>query len=158
MIAETIQIQKQFTFAARREKKRLARVETVMDHLGIDEDQVLLLAMDGELAGFDLRGGSAERRLLCVWWQSIKDYEARSLYPGQAGAKIPTRTVIEDILPEGRRLRFTVVKQALGIKSQHLHNLIAAKLLTASGGDSVNQAPEIVRASVVSFLEDRRVA
>lgn len=150
-------MQRSFAFAERRERRRLARIDTVIDYLQVDEDKVLLLAMDKDLAGFDLRGPGTERRVLAVWWQSIIGYERHRDF----GAKIVPcngEDVAADIFPYRRTIPFTTVKLALGIKSQHLHNLIAAKLLTAQGGDSVNQSPEIVRVSLIQFLNLRRVA
>lgn len=156
-------IQRSFPFADHREKRRLARLETVMDELEANEDKVLLLVLDGELVGFNLAGANASRRLLAVWWTSIRNYVQRRDV-GQVEVYKPvkheTAEVIADILPPGSRdLRFSELKLALGVKSQHLHNLIDDQLLAKvpGTGNAVNQAPMITRASVVSFLEERRV-
>lgn len=154
-----VALQRHFPFAERREKRRLARVETAMDHLEVDEDKVLLLVLDGELVGFDLAGVGADRRLLGIWWKSIRIYETRrdgGILASKPEA-IATEDVTADLFPPQRDLGFSAVKQALGVKSQHLHNLLDSKLMAAHGGDAINRAPIISRASVAAFLEKRRV-
>jgi len=153
-------VQWQFELAAC-EKHSLARLETAMWWLEMDEVEVFDLIEEGALVAFNLAGPGAERRLPGIWSHSLLKHQRRErtdLRP-RATAR-PTDEVLADILPPGRRdLRSDEVLRALGIKRRLLHVLLEAALLGAvpGTGDKVSRAPVITRGSVVEFLTGRRM-
>jgi len=145
------------------DKHSLARLETAMWWLEIDEGEVFGLIADRALVAFNLAGPGAERHLPGIWSRSLHEYmQKKSLVPGvrRKRREPPTATVVADILPPGQRdVRLREVRRALGIKRKLLHELLEAALLAAvpGTGDKVNKAPLIRRASVVEFLYARRM-
>jgi hypothetical protein len=153
-------VQRQFERAAW-EKHSLARLETAMWWLEMDEVEVFDLIDEGALVAFNLAGPGAERRLLGIWSHSLLKYQPRARRDPRFCAKVrSTDEVLADILPPSRQdLRFDEVLRALGIKRRLLHVLLEAALLVAVAGtgDKVSRAPLITRASVVEFLTARRM-
>jgi hypothetical protein len=88
-----------------------------------------------------------------AYWARAQDGAIGRLdYAGEA-----TALVVADILPQRERLRLPEVKRILCVNSTHLHHLIDAGLLAATGGDAVCKAPSITRKSLVRFLTQRRM-
>jgi hypothetical protein len=162
-------------------KHSLARLETAMWWLEIDEVEVFDLIADRALVAFNLARPGVERRLPGIWSRSLLEYsplasrsevhcsEFQTYPPARTacgasevcdGIEHSTAEVLSDLLPSGGRdLRFGEVLFALGIKRRLLHVLVEAALLAAvpGTGDRVSRAPLITRASVVEFLTRRRM-
>lgn len=129
--------------------------------LGSDEDDILKLISARHLRwAFDLRGLGAVRASVRIFAPCVHEYQAR-----QQGHPLPPcatslEQVFDSIFPHKRpTLRATELKARWNASSTHLHNLIAAGLLTAvSGtGNSVNQTPMVTRASAIEFLKQRQL-
>jgi hypothetical protein len=162
-------------------KHSLARLETAMWWLEVDEVEVFDLIADHALVAFNLAGPGVERRLPGIWSHSLLECPQRvcgkpatwsgfpTHSPGQTGCSAGegwggsddlTEKVLADILPPGQRnLRFGEVLFALGIKRRLLHVLLEAALVVGvpGTGDKVSKAPLITRASVGEFLTARRM-
>jgi hypothetical protein len=145
-------------------KHSLARLETAMWWLEIDEAEVFDLIADHALVAFNLARPGVERRLPGIWSRSLLEYpqlacpavarqsEFRTYPPAQlaGGLATPklalaseggrvrehsTTEVLSDLFPpSGRDLRFSEVLFALGIKRRLLHVLLEASLLAAVPG------------------------
>jgi hypothetical protein len=145
-------------------KHSLARLETAMWWLEIDEAEVFDLIADHALVAFNLARPGVERRLPGIWSRSLLEYPQPPCHAGTClcnaqtypsaqracGLAAPqftsaseggrshehsTAEVLGDLFPlAGRDLRFGEVLFALGIKRRLLHVLLEASLLAAVPG------------------------
>lgn len=159
----TLPVQRPLPLAVGNTAPVLALMQTCKHVLRVDEDDVLGLIADRQLVAFDLRTEGAARSFPAVW--SVSLYFLAGCRCNEAPRQMfysidnpTTGAVVRSLFPfEREALRLREVMTAFGVTSLHLHRLLESGLLSGTGGDRVCKAPTISRASVVSFLEARRL-
>ena len=129
-----------------------------MGLLDKDEDEILAEIERGSLGWvWDIRTESATtRRELRVWRDSVLQY-LQGIPPRASGNAL---AVIDTFLPH-REVRTKELKRWFSCSHFHICNLIREGSLSLAGKwpeqSSVNEYMRITRASVVAFLQARRI-
>lgn len=142
------------TLSAARPLVPLEACQVLLDR---DEDAVLALVEKGDLGwAWDIRTPSAIRREVRVWRESLLELMGadRAEHHGTALA------VLDTFLPH-RDIRLTEIARWLSCSSSHVSNLLRDGCLALAGErpdhSSVAAVTRVTRASVVSFLDGRRM-
>jgi hypothetical protein len=141
-------------------RRPLMSIDAVKGALDLNEDDVMHLIEDRQLPfAFDLRGPSAEKSYVRVWAKSVEEFRAGKKEIREPKASDVER-VLNDILPPKKLLVTSDLERALNVVSQHVHNLIAARVLKAvpGTGNAINQSPIILRESAMALLRERRIS
>ena len=132
-------------------------VESVRALTGLSEDEILAEIYAGKILwAWNCSGASSERRqFLRIWNRSIICYINPALSQPES-----FDTVLNHLLPHRRlSLRCTEIMRTFNVSSQHVLNLLDAKLLARVPGDiGPKESPYVTRASVVKLLESRRLS
>lgn len=148
-------VQRRFSFADLGTGTPLLTVSAVRALLNLDEDAVLYLVDDGQLAfAFDLAMPGARRKELRIW---------RGCFNGAArDAALPT--VLADILQGGAGVPPVVIRsgalaQRWVCSRTHVHDLMDAGLLEEVGAEErkITNSRNLTRASAAEFLQRRRI-
>lgn len=135
----------------------LVPMEALLTLLDRDEDQVLSEIERGGLGwAWDIRTQGAARREVRVWRDSVMEY-MQGVPPRASGSAL---AVLDTFLPH-RDVRLTELQRWFSCSNTHVCNLLRDACLTVAGPrpehSSVTAVTRITHASVVAFLESRRI-
>ena len=139
----------------------LLHTAVVQAACNLNEDQVQAAIEDGALEFvFDLRTPQANRAYPRIFSGSLQNYLAQK--KGEAGRKYEFSAVVQEILAVNlASLKVAYLAYRFCIGSDHMHALLAARCFSITKRPAArhgrSSSPEISRASVVSFLEERRM-
>lgn len=151
----------------------LKTVDAARSDLETDEDDIIHLIRDKQLLAFDLRSEGAQRSEIRIYPPcvdavrmyrkgQISEADVRQLadIPETSEADVRLGKIISQIISSNRHnVPLSMLRRRLVVSSKHVHSLIEQHQLqpVAGTGNRVNQAPMIVRASIVEFLKQRRI-
>lgn len=126
------------------------------------EDYVLAAIETGALPfAWDIRGAASSRREIRIWRSGLLVWLANPLAALAGITTFPEeQTVLVSMLPHSRpELRGTELQRMFSCGHSHVINLITDGLLvsTTKARTGANGSPRITRASVLKFLQNRRV-
>lgn len=155
--------QRRFPFSDLGTGAPLLTISAVRSLLNRDEDAVLYLIEDGQLAfAFDLAMPGARRMELRVWRGALAAMNRSHLTPAlsPSGEGGDLARVIADILPplNAAVIRSATLAQRWVCSRTHVHELLDAELLTEVGAEArkATNSRNLTRASAGAFLRARR--
>lgn len=145
--------------------KPLVHLRTAMDLLDRDEDAILNLILDGQIAyAFDISTRHADRREIRIFRKSLESYKSHSSHQSYSVPSVNSvaktlESVISEILPPGQHFAATSLKRRFTCNSGHVLHLIDEKLLLAVSDPKRGPkgSPLITRESAAAFLNSRRI-
>ncbi len=143
----------------------LKSIDAARSDLSTDEDDIIFLIRDKQLLAFDFRTEGANRSEIRIFPPSINAVRAHRLTASAQPDWSETSDadllkIISQIISSNRpSIPLSIFRRRLVISSKHAHALLAQHAVTAvpGTGNTINQAPMIVRATIVEFLKERRI-
>lgn len=144
----------------------LVKLDVVMHLLQRNEDDCKYLYEAGLLRwAFDLSSPGSRRKEVRIWRGSVIEYQAGDhrviLNAHQTESADEARKILAACLPPGLGpVALSKLVPLWAASSTHLHDLLKESLLRPLAGQQLKQTetPMLDRASVIGFLQSRRIA
>jgi len=138
----------------------LKTIDAARSDLATDEDDIVHLIRDRQILAFDLRAEGSQRSEIRIYPPSVDEVRIARKFGILNNPKFDLDTIIPKIISSSRHnIPLSMLRRRLVVSSKHVHHLLEQRLMQAvpGTGDQINQAPMIVRSSIVDFLKSRRI-